>query len=314
MDSSTDLRCTKCGRVFPSVYWFELPGICVQCFPRLTPSEIEQSRLVIETPVAPLPTFPSVLQAFVILPLLIIAIALPTTILIKSSGSSVPVGIRFMLLYLGSWGLPALAFVGIAASRGRFQESMFGWTIPRLSLVVQFAFISLVIVCASSVIGVLVFRPNVSSSYGVPHDLFAAMTRVIVAPLCEETVFRGVVLHSFLKRHTARKAIVLSSVLFALLHVTPARMLLALCSGLFLGWIYSHYLSIVPTMGIHALVNAAGFLATLLTPQPSISYGATLNSFELAVAIVASIGILVAAGFWIKLLDRRISTPRVAPS
>jgi membrane protease YdiL (CAAX protease family) len=52
-----------------------------------------------------------------------------------------------------------------------------------------------------------------------PFD--AVFILVIMAPLTEETLCRGLILNGFLKNYSRRKAMIVSALLFALLHLNP---------------------------------------------------------------------------------------------
>jgi len=38
------MRCLKCNREFPSVYYFQAPGVCNECFDKMPPQEKEAAR------------------------------------------------------------------------------------------------------------------------------------------------------------------------------------------------------------------------------------------------------------------------------
>lgn len=83
---------------------------------------------------------------------------------------------------------------------------------------------------------------------------------VVTAPIVEEILMRGLVLRSFLKHYSVRKSIILSALLFGILHLNPWQFVTAFISGLLLGWLYVKTNSIVTTIFAHALNNAMGFI------------------------------------------------------
>jgi membrane protease YdiL (CAAX protease family) len=85
----------------------------------------------------------------------------------------------------------------------------------------------------------------------------ALFVLVVVAPLTEEVLFRGLILRGLLSRHGARLAIVLSAALFALMHMNPWQMISASLFGVLFGWWYHRTRSIVPGLIGHALANGA---------------------------------------------------------
>lgn len=82
---------------------------------------------------------------------------------------------------------------------------------------------------------------------------------VVLAPLLEELLFRGVVLHGFLKNYKPSHAIVSSALVFAIIHGNLAQGLGAFFIGLVIGWIYWKTNSIIPGMIIHFVNNAFAF-------------------------------------------------------
>jgi membrane protease YdiL (CAAX protease family) len=90
-------------------------------------------------------------------------------------------------------------------------------------------------------------------------DVFSFITVVIAAPILEEMLFRGVILQGFLKNYNPRKAIILSSVLFGVIHLNPWQAIAAITMGIFIGWLYVKTKSILPGIVIHFIVNLTGF-------------------------------------------------------
>lgn len=82
---------------------------------------------------------------------------------------------------------------------------------------------------------------------------------VVLAPLLEELLFRGVVLHGFLKNYKPGHAIVSSALVFAIIHGNLAQGLGAFFIGLVIGWIYWRTNSIIPGIIIHFVNNAFAF-------------------------------------------------------
>jgi membrane protease YdiL (CAAX protease family) len=86
----------------------------------------------------------------------------------------------------------------------------------------------------------------------------------VVAPFGEEIFFRGLLLRGMLTRHGRTTAIVLSSVLFGLLHAHPYRFVLAMVLGLHLGWWFERTRNLLPCVVAHAFVN---FTVGVLLPD-----------------------------------------------
>ena len=84
---------------------------------------------------------------------------------------------------------------------------------------------------------------------------------VIVAPLTEEFLCRGLILSGFLRRYSARKAVLASALLFAAVHLNPYQFFTAFALGVLIGWVFLKTRSLWPCIYAHALNNAGGFIA-----------------------------------------------------
>ena len=94
-------------------------------------------------------------------------------------------------------------------------------------------------------------------SGGSPDALGHFFLLVIVAPVTEEIFFRGLMLRGFLKRYSARKSILVCSILFALVHVNPVQLIPAFCAGLLVCWLFARTHSLPLCILAHALYNGA---------------------------------------------------------
>ncbi len=83
---------------------------------------------------------------------------------------------------------------------------------------------------------------------------------VVVAPATEETLFRGVFLHGFLRNHPPVLAVFLTAFLFALLHLNPWQFCGAFVLGLYLGHLYVRTRSLSVCILGHALQNGLPLL------------------------------------------------------
>ncbi len=79
---------------------------------------------------------------------------------------------------------------------------------------------------------------------------------VLVAPIGEEILFRGVILTGLLHKLSAGRAILLSTVLFGAAHANLAQLPVSLVLGLTLGWVFVRTRSIGLCITLHLLHNA----------------------------------------------------------
>lgn len=122
---------------------------------------------------------------------------------------------------------------------------------------------------------ILLLFPHTEQASG--QGFWAIVTAVIFAPVFEELIFRGLVLESLLRRRRRLISVVVSSLLFAIIHFQPAVMLTAFVSALIFGTIYLHTNSIFSTIILHSINNAIAYSLITLDLE-HYSYSAVLGS------------------------------------
>jgi uncharacterized protein len=93
------------------------------------------------------------------------------------------------------------------------------------------------------------------------HPIVGPLALVVMAPVTEELLCRGLILRGLLAKISSWRAILLSSLLFALIHLSPWQFPIAFVSGLVFGWVYFRTGSLSLCMAGHALINALSLLA-----------------------------------------------------
>ena len=117
---------------------------------------------------------------------------------------------------------------------------------------------------------VLSFLPDwMAASFDYMQSSWAGILLVALAgPVVEELFFRGGVLRVLLR--TCRRpwvAIVVSGLVFGLIHMNPAQVVFASFAGILLGWLYWRTRSLIPCMVVHVLNNALSVGCTLAYPD-----------------------------------------------
>lgn len=100
--------------------------------------------------------------------------------------------------------------------------------------------------------------PEVPNVYG--RGVWAAVTLVVMAPLFEEVIFRGVLLESLRTRYGVIAAWLVSSLLFGLVHMHPTVVVNAFFMGLILGFIYLSTGSLWSSIFLHAVNNGISYV------------------------------------------------------
>jgi hypothetical protein len=121
------------------------------------------------------------------------------------------------------------------------------------------------------------FAAFMQAMMGGQQSLWGSILLVsIVAPLWEEAFCRGVLLHSFVPRYGVRKAIVASTVIFAVYHGNPWQLAGAAAAGWLFAWCFVRTGSLVPCIVGHAVNNSVGFVFDALSVKiPGYSTGLT---------------------------------------
>jgi membrane protease YdiL (CAAX protease family) len=91
-----------------------------------------------------------------------------------------------------------------------------------------------------------------------PNDLLGSLLlAAIVAPLIEEILFRGLILQGFVRNYGAFHGLMLSSLLFGIVHFNPYQFVAGFILGLFIGLLFVRTGSILPGLLVHVLYNGA---------------------------------------------------------
>ncbi len=112
------------------------------------------------------------------------------------------------------------------------------------------------------------------------------LSTVLVAPIVEETVFRGL-LHNRLKRGMPMfAAMLISSWIFGLIHGAKIWMVYASLLGFLLVWIYEKYRSLTASVIFHFSFNLGGVVLGYISEIPTL---VVLGSMILSVIIIITI-------------------------
>ncbi|MGL4522216.1 MAG: lysostaphin resistance A-like protein, partial [Bacilli bacterium] len=78
----------------------------------------------------------------------------------------------------------------------------------------------------------------------------------IIAPIVEEILHRGVVINGLAQRFQARGTILLSALIFALMHGNAAQFIVAFFVGILLGIVYYYTRNLLAVIGMHMMYNS----------------------------------------------------------
>ncbi|HET8678523.1 MAG TPA: CPBP family intramembrane glutamic endopeptidase, partial [bacterium] len=143
---------------------------------------------------------------------------------------------------------------------------------------------------------------------------------VIVAPITEEFLFRGLILQGFLSRYSVRRAIIISSILFGAVHLDLLKFLGTTAIGALFAWLFVRTRSLVPSLLGHGLLNGwqvalLGIISTTIDPmrlREAITQGLD-RPFNAATALVG-VSFAGLAVFWLKRMLRDGEGRKVEPT
>jgi membrane protease YdiL (CAAX protease family) len=87
---------------------------------------------------------------------------------------------------------------------------------------------------------------------------------IVVAPIVEELFFRGFVYAGLAQRYSWRKAALISSALFALIHLQPLAIVPIFLLGYLFAYLYERSKSIWPAVLMHVITNGLGLGAAYI--------------------------------------------------
>ncbi len=98
---------------------------------------------------------------------------------------------------------------------------------------------------------------------------WAILSTVVAAPILEEVFFRGLIFESCAERWGRGVGLIVSALLFGVIHIIPVQMINAFVVGLILGYVYLKTRSLVSVIIIHAINNAIAYATMALLGNSS---------------------------------------------
>ncbi len=189
---------------------------------------------------------------------------------------SFAVGMLIFNLVLGGAAFAVMKYFKISVrsltgSIGRFKENLrlSGWVLPLIVISICTAFIILATFAAINEdlyysyleLGERLSWP--AESPAIVHILMV-ISAVVLAPVVEEYIFRGILLSSWTVKWGATRAIIISSFIFAIFHIDPVG---AFVAGVALCLIYFHTGSLLLVIFIHMINNGLAVIFMFILPD-----------------------------------------------
>uniref|UniRef100_UPI004056AF57 CPBP family intramembrane glutamic endopeptidase n=1 Tax=Acetatifactor sp. TaxID=1872090 RepID=UPI004056AF57 len=108
------------------------------------------------------------------------------------------------------------------------------------------------------------YANNVNQKFGVV-TIVAVLAQVVAAPVVEEVIFRGLMLSRLRKGMPTIVAVLITSVIFGLIHGQILWMAYTFVLGLIFAAVAIKTNSILSTILLHAVFNGAGVILSLIT-------------------------------------------------
>lgn len=121
----------------------------------------------------------------------------------------------------------------------------------------------------SSFMNLMDWLPNImEQTFEVLQSSWSGIFAITVAgPVMEELLFRGAITQTLLKQYRPAKAILLSALLFGLIHINPAQIVPAFLIGILLAWTYYKTGSLTPCIFMHILNNSLSIYVSMKYPD-----------------------------------------------
>ncbi|MBN2805454.1 MAG: CPBP family intramembrane metalloprotease [Prolixibacteraceae bacterium] len=127
----------------------------------------------------------------------------------------------------------------------------------------------------------------------------AALKVVVIAPVVEEILFRGIIMHGLMRNNRSWVAVLLSGILFSAFHLNPWQMTYTFFLGILLGWIMVKTRSLPLAILVHALNNLLVLLS--ITYHEPLTQSTLYNLSKTNSLLLSSFALLtgIAAIVWI---------------
>jgi len=102
---------------------------------------------------------------------------------------------------------------------------------------------------------------------GLQGFILALVAGSLIAPLAEETFFRGFLFANLREHQGLLRAMVTTALLFALFHFTPTAFVPLFFLGCFLALLYHLSKSLLPSILLHATINTLAFALSYLVER-----------------------------------------------
>ncbi|MDP2724402.1 MAG: type II CAAX endopeptidase family protein [Bacteroidales bacterium] len=248
--------------------------------------------------------YPDVRQSWGIVGIVILSMLLfgPVNILLNNVLGR---EISFLIYYLLAMGVPFVIVHSIRSKRTGISKYNLSLSSVKIMVLVTISTIAIQTGIISPIVNLLPmpeFMKKIFLELANQNGIFSFVAIVIVAPILEELIFRGIILNGLLRKYSPAKSIIISSILFGIVHLNPWQFIGALIIGLFSGWIYYKTRKLTLAIMIHFVNNLIAFIGmqftdaeTMMNESLTELYGGTANLILITggAIIVSIIGVFL---------------------
>jgi membrane protease YdiL (CAAX protease family) len=219
--------------------------------------------------------------------------------------------ISFLVYYLLAMGVPFGIAHLIRNKRTGINTYNFSFSSLKIMALVSISIIAIQTGIISPIVNSLPmpeFMQKIFLEFANQNGVFSFIAIVIAAPIIEELIFRGIILNGLLQRYSPVKSIILSSILFGIVHLNPWQFVSALIIGVFSGWVYYRTRKLSLSILIHLVNNLVAFVGmyfmdaeTMMNESLTELYGGFTN------LIIITIGAILVSIWGIFLLRKEFS-------
>ena len=163
-------------------------------------------------------------------------------------------------LFFGLWFVAILLFY-------RYKNKGFSFNFNLRVTKTIFVFI-LLIVCFQFLFNIpfsfFIKEGNIQTAINSNTFIGFLVSSLLIAPVVEEIIFRGIILDGFISNYNKHKAILYTTAIFMMVHLNYAQFTGALFIGLLNGYIYYYSKSILMPIILHFANNFLGILGLYL--------------------------------------------------
>ena len=139
----------------------------------------------------------------------------------------------------------------------------------------------------------------------VGRGLWSIVALVVIAPLFEEFLCRGLLYGSLRTRYGTTRSILLSALFFGILHLQPSAMINAFLMGALLAWIYEQTKTLWAPILLHAMNNAAAYLMLVTGLDDKGLHEVVGDGWLYPTLWIASLGVVLIAIFFLGKLRKK---------